>query len=119
MVHSTVTDPHHRKRVLDGGEQGLPPSLVALWKPLLVHLVDHHSSALRVLLRCALDKILDVSDTGKGEGAKADPSYDNCLADWVIWLLHTFGDEGQKERDISILLLFGNLGSLDAPPSNA
>jgi hypothetical protein len=113
-----VTDSYIRKRASDG-ELGLPPALIALWKPLLVQLVDRHPSALSVLIRCALDKILQVPETGKDEGTKADPSYDNCLADWVIWLLHTFGDEEGKERDTSISLLFGNLGSLDAPPSDA
>ncbi|KAF9015458.1 Las1-like-domain-containing protein [Cyathus striatus] len=92
-----------RKRVFPP-DAFLPPAFtVQLWAPLLKHIQLLHSD-FGVVLANAIISILSgdrVSSSLPGEAPtiNSDPSFDFCLARWVMWVV-TVSEETSKDSDL-------------------
>ena len=70
----------------------LPPSLIAIWSPLLHFLQARHSSLASTLVSTAVGQLL----SERMEQQKTDISYDLCLAAWTSWCTSELGSSSPK-----------------------
>ena len=70
----------------------LPPSLIAIWSPLLHFLQARHSSLASTLVSIAVGQLL----SERMEQQKTDISYDLCLAAWTSWCTDELGPSSPK-----------------------
>ncbi|KXN81109.1 Protein LAS1 [Leucoagaricus sp. SymC.cos] len=91
--------PLSKKKRIFPEDKFWPPELsVSLWAPLLNHIQVLHADFPSTLCTHILSLLLPDNTTGSPIEAKNDPSYDICLARWVMWSLDNWSTSTSSPR---------------------
>lgn len=106
--------PLYRKRIFPDDKFWPPQLSLSLWTPLLKHVQILHPNFAGVLCANILTTLLPVEAPSTESPstntelvrleAKNDPSYEMCLARWVMWSLDTWSkadDENSTKPDLN------------------
>ncbi|KAF5356105.1 hypothetical protein D9756_004030 [Leucocoprinus leucothites] len=118
-----------KKRVFPEDKFWPPQFSVSLWTPLLKHVQSLHADFAYILCSqiitllflpgAIIDTSVSIEEKISGAKPKSDPSYDMCLARWVMWALDTWSNpspdttetdiDSELQKDV-VTVLMQNLG---------
>ncbi|KAG2023139.1 LAS1 [Coprinopsis cinerea AmutBmut pab1-1] len=120
--------PLSKKKRLSQKDRFWPPAAtIAIWAPLLQNLQDLHADFASVLSQRICSYLLALANPDPSEDhipleSLSDPSYEMCLARWVLWLIEVCTPQGSQDYDLrqeAVTALLRGLSSAFASPTKA
>ncbi|VDB82955.1 unnamed protein product [Peniophora sp. CBMAI 1063] len=112
-----VLVPLSKKKRLPPKGQAFPPAgIVAIWTPLLDHVLLHHPSFPSVFMTRAILSLLPRTTEeqaqefdARGDIDADELSYQHCVSSWVAWFAHSESDGASRWREEAFIMLASGL----------